>query len=238
MSSSRKLIVNADDFGLSGGVNRGIIEAHENGIVTSASLMVRGAGADEAASYARSHDRLDIGLHIDLGEWTLVAGDWIAVYEVIASDDAAAVETEVIRQVEAFRKLTGRLPTHLDSHQHLHRRPVVANPVGRLAASLGVPLRHVSPIRYCGEFYGQDTDGSDLRSHITVDAIIGVLRGLGSGITEIACHPGYADELPTLYKAERALEVVTLCDPRVRVAIDQERIELTRFSRLATEETR
>ncbi len=63
----RYLIVNADDFGLSFGVNRGIIEAFEHGVVTSASLMVNWIGAAEAAAYARQHPTLSLGLHIDLG---------------------------------------------------------------------------------------------------------------------------------------------------------------------------
>src|SRR5207247_11145801 len=54
----RDLIVNADDFGQSAGVNRGIIEAHERGIVTSASLMVRWPAANEATAYARRHQSL------------------------------------------------------------------------------------------------------------------------------------------------------------------------------------
>jgi len=61
----RRLIVNADDFGLRAGVNRGIIEAHKNGIVTSASLMVNRPYAAEAADYARGHPKLSVGLHFD-----------------------------------------------------------------------------------------------------------------------------------------------------------------------------
>ena len=68
----RAVIVNADDFGLSAGVNRGIAAAFEGGIVTSASLMVRPDAAAEAASYARLHPVLGVGLHIDLGEWVHV----------------------------------------------------------------------------------------------------------------------------------------------------------------------
>ena len=62
MTAAHCLIVNADDFGQSPGVNRGIIEAHEHGIVTSASLMVRWPAAASAAAYAREHARLGLGL--------------------------------------------------------------------------------------------------------------------------------------------------------------------------------
>src|SRR5437867_1616393 len=62
----RLLIVNADDFGYSRGVNRGIVEAYERGIVTSASLMVNRVAAAEAAEYGRDHPELGVGLHVDL----------------------------------------------------------------------------------------------------------------------------------------------------------------------------
>ena len=65
--ADRWLIVNADDLGLSSGVNQGILQAHEQGIVTSASLMVRHQAAPEAVAAAREHPRLGLGLHVDLG---------------------------------------------------------------------------------------------------------------------------------------------------------------------------
>src|SRR4051812_9848181 len=112
------LIVNADDFGLSAGINRGIIEAHERGIVTSTSLMVRGAAAGEAAQYALAHPELSVGLHVDLCEWAHRGGEWLRLYEVVPFDDAAAVAREVARQLDAFRAHIGHSPTHVDSHQH------------------------------------------------------------------------------------------------------------------------
>src|SRR5437762_1183195 len=123
--AARFLIVNADDFGLSAGVNRGIIEAHERGIVTSASLMVRWPAVAAAAAYAREHPALGVGLHLDLGEWEYSNGDWVARYEVVPLDDAAAVAAEAGRQLAAFRGLMGRDPDHLDSHQHVHLRGAV-----------------------------------------------------------------------------------------------------------------
>src|SRR6266566_7386787 len=121
MPAERYLIVNADDFGQSPGVNRGIITGHEQGIVTSASLMVRWAAAAEAAAYGRTHPALSVGLHVDLGEWVYRDETWVALYEVVPLADRAAVTEEVSRQLAAFRRLMGREPTHIDSHQHVHR---------------------------------------------------------------------------------------------------------------------
>lgn len=112
----------ADDFGQSPGVNRGIIEAHENGIVTSASLMTRWLAAGEASLNAREHPKLSLGLHLDLGEWIYRGGSWVPLYTVGALEDESAVEREVYRQVDIFRHLLGRDPTHINSHQHIHMR--------------------------------------------------------------------------------------------------------------------
>src|ERR1700682_6105944 len=115
MSTAKSLIVNADVFGQRAGVNRGIITAHERGIVTSASMMVRWPAAAEAAAYAREHPKLSVGLHLDLGEWSFQEGAWRPLYEVVSMQDAAAVKEEFLRQIEAFRSLVGADPTHIDS---------------------------------------------------------------------------------------------------------------------------
>ena len=110
MSGEKYLIVSADDFGQSPGINKGIIEAHEHGIVTSTSLMTRWLAAGEAAIYAREHPKLSVGLHLDLGEWVCRAGKWTQLYSVIPLDDKSAVEREVSQQFDVFQKLMGRPP--------------------------------------------------------------------------------------------------------------------------------
>jgi hypothetical protein len=73
-AAGKYLIVNADDFGLSPDVNQGIVTAHEQGIVTSASLMVRWPAAAAAGAFGRDHPALSLGLHLDLGECTFRNG--------------------------------------------------------------------------------------------------------------------------------------------------------------------
>src|SRR5215813_10197839 len=121
----RYVIVNADDFGYSQGVTRGIIDAHERGIVTSASFMVRKPNAVDAARYCRSSSTLDVGLHIDLGEWVFRNDKWQPLYQFVDLGDPGAVDKEVSGQVSAFLDLVGRGPTHLDSHQNVHLRDPV-----------------------------------------------------------------------------------------------------------------
>jgi predicted glycoside hydrolase/deacetylase ChbG (UPF0249 family) len=230
--TGQRLIVNADDFGQSHGVNRGIVQAREQGIVTSASLMVRWPDAGHAASYATSTG-LDLGLHIDLGEWKFQDDEWQPVYERVDLDDHEAVLREVRRQAQDFVDLVGRPPTHVDSHQHVHRRPVVLAAVEEVVGHLGAPLREVDErVHYCGTFYGQTFDGEPLAQHISVDALIALLDKLPEGVTELGCHPGMDVVLNTMYRGEREVELNTLCDPRVRTAIDERGIRLCSFAEL------
>ena len=228
--SGRFLIVNADDFGQSPGINRGVIRAHEQGIVTSTSLMVRWPAAVEAAGYCRSTGTLDLGLHIDLGEWTLADEAWVPLYEVVPVEDPAAVDEEVRRQVSVFRALTGRDPTHLDSHQHVHLREACRPVIEEMGRTLGVPVRHLDPqIRYCGDFYGQDRDGSPLPALISAEAMLHIIENLPQGTTELCCHPGEADGLDTLYRSEREQELRVICDPAIRAAAQKAGIRFCSF---------
>ena len=229
------LIVNADDFGLSAGVNAGIIRAHEQGIVTSASLMVRRPAAREAAEYARSRPALGVGLHLDFGEWEYRGGEWVKVYEGAPLDDAKAVAEEVRRQLDAFVALLGHAPTHLDSHQHVHRNGPLRAAVAGLAAELSVPARHLTPgVRYCGDYYGQDEHAATAPGAITAEALVRILGGLPPGVTEMACHPGLDGTLASAYRDERLLEVAALCDPAVKAAVARVNIELRSFAQLLT----
>ncbi len=229
-ADKRYLIVNADDFGRSHGVNRGVIEAHEGGIVTSASLMVLWPAATEAAAYAGEHPDLALGLHFDLGEWVYRDGAWLPAYEVVPADDWPAVADEAARQLAAFRRLLGHDPTHLDSHQHVHLQEPVRSVLSEVAGELAVPLRHFDPrIRYCGAFYGQTGEGLPIPEGISVDALIEIFAALPSGVTELACHPGLDDKLQSTYRSERAEELKALCDPRVRAILAAKDIGLCSF---------
>jgi predicted glycoside hydrolase/deacetylase ChbG (UPF0249 family) len=222
------LVVNADDLGYSAGVNLGIFEAHARGIVTSTSLMVRRPAAEAGA--AGAPPTLGIGLHVDLGEWRYEGGEWRADEAAADCGDREAVAAEVGRQLERFRELVGREPTHLDSHQHVHRREPVRAVVAALGAELGVPVRHESAIRYCGEFYGQTDEGEPLPEQLLPSRLEALLRRLPDGETELCCHPGYADGLRSPYAAEREQELRTLCDPRLSPLLAEERIELVSFA--------
>ncbi len=224
----RLLIVNADDFGRSQGINRGVAIAHEEGIVTSASLMVNRPGAEEASAYAKLHPMLSVGLHVELGEWVYRDGDWEAVNEV-----AGPTEQATRQQLTTFRKLVGGEPTHLDSHQHVHRQGEAATVLTAMASELRIPLRGCDPrIHFCGDFYGQTAKGEQLLGAISVEALVDLLGRLSHGVTELGCHPGVGTDEDLPYGRERSMEVKSLCDPRTRSAIIRYGLELRSFSEL------
>jgi predicted glycoside hydrolase/deacetylase ChbG (UPF0249 family) len=231
LSANRWLIVNADDLGLSSGVNAGIAEAYEHGIVTSASLMVRAAAAPAAAELARDHPQLAVGLHLDVAEWRFEAGEWQLAYARCAPDDPAAVEAECRAQLDAFRELCGRAPTHLDSHQHTHMSEPVASVAARLAAELEVPLRDQG-IRYEGGFYGQSGKGEPYPEGIEPEHLVELIEALPPGGTELGCHPGRGADTGSPYEAERERELHALCDPRVAAAVERAGVELRSFAAL------
>jgi predicted glycoside hydrolase/deacetylase ChbG (UPF0249 family) len=220
---SRLLIVNADDFGASDGVNRGIVHAHDQGLVTSTSLMVRMPAADGAAELARERAGLSVGLHVDLtGEGTPPPAD---------TGDVAACEVEIRAQLQRFEELLGRPPTHLDSHQHVHRFRSLEPVFVRIAAEAGLPLREHSDVRFFPDFYGQWDDGETHPEWIGPENLIRMLDDeIGPGVTELSCHPGWFDpSFDSPYHRERELELRTLCDPVVRRHVDQSDLVLANY---------
>jgi chitin disaccharide deacetylase len=214
------LIVNADDFGMSNGVNRGILDAHRDGILTSASLMVEGSASEEAGDLAMSAPRLSVGLHFVLD------GEGRSFLQ-----DAATAAREIQRQFERFQELLGRLPTHLDTHHDAHREPALLQPLLAVAEESGLPLRGHSRIRHVPDFYGRWDDASH-PEQVSVEGFVRILENeIGEGVSELGCHPGYiGDELRSTYGLERELELATLTSPQLPSALAAQGIELVNFS--------
>ncbi len=153
----RRLIVNADDFGLTRGVNRGIAEAHAHGIVTSATVMANGPAFDDAVRLAQSNPRLGIGCHAVLIDGTpLLGGHEISSLIGRACDlqfrqnlssfalraiggllDARQIEAEATAQIRKLQS-AGLAVSHLDTHKHVHIFPQVLRPLLRAAQACGV----------------------------------------------------------------------------------------------------
>jgi hopanoid biosynthesis associated protein HpnK len=151
----KQLILNADDFGMTLGVNEGIIRAHREGILTSATLMANGEAFDDAVECARANKELGVGCHL-----VLVGGKCVATKDSVASlVDAggnlpdslplfvAKISSGIIRIEEIereFRAQIGRVraagiePTHLDTHKHTHAHPRVMEALGKVAKECGI----------------------------------------------------------------------------------------------------
>ncbi|MFL5832844.1 MAG: carbohydrate deacetylase [Solirubrobacterales bacterium] len=225
----RFLIVNADDLGLSEAVNAGVFAAHRDGIVTSATLMVRQSAAPAAAEGARDHPGLGVGLHVDLGQWDYENGEWIQAYLHCDPDDRDAVEAECRAQVERFRALVGRDPDHLDSHQHVHESEPARGVVEALAAELGAPVRNRA-VRYEGGFYGQSGKGEPFPEGITPERLTELIEALPPGWTEIGCHPAAGPVPTSSYDAERQVELAALRDPGVKNLLNVRNVNLCTYA--------
>ena len=152
----RRLIINADDFGFTAGVNRGIIEAHLRGIVTSSTLMATGRAFEDAVCLSRTTPHLSIGCHIVLidGEPILDAGQLPSLVAsraarfgdnlksfiaraVTGRINEAEIEAETTAQIRKLQS-AGIHVSHLDSHKHTHLFPAVLRPVLRAARACGI----------------------------------------------------------------------------------------------------
>ena len=218
------LIVNGDDFGASRGINRGILEAHQRGILTSTSLLVRRTPwSEEAAQLSRATPDLSVGLHVDLGkELKVTTGSRRWMHE------------ELHQQFARFQELMHRRPTHLDSHHNVHRDPQALSLFLELAAEHGLPMREQPPVRYFSKFYGQ-WGGKTHLEQLSVESLARMLETeINEGFNELSCHPGYVDpDYPTGYSREREAELRTLCDPRIRHALAEQSIRLVSYHDLA-----
>jgi predicted glycoside hydrolase/deacetylase ChbG (UPF0249 family) len=196
--------------------------------------MVRWPAAVEAAAAARARPGLGLGLHVDVGEWVYSGGTWVPLYSVLAPHEAESTDAlvdEVARQFDAFRRLVGREPTHVDSHQHRHLSEPLRTVLTAATTATGIPLRHIDTrVRCCGSFYGQTGKGEPYPEGITADALTRLLKTLPHGITELTCHPGYDADHDSPYKGERAAEVEALCEPAVRSVMASEGIRLISFA--------
>ena len=154
MSEALRLIVNADDFGMTEAVNQGIVEAHESGIVTSVSLMATGSAFEHAVALAKTRPKLAVGVHLTLTEQrpltsgaatSLVAADGrfpahlvqFAGRQVRGKVVLAQVRAELDAQIRKVRD-AGISVSHLDGHQHVHVLPGIAAIVAELAAAHGI----------------------------------------------------------------------------------------------------
>jgi hopanoid biosynthesis associated protein HpnK len=152
----KRLIVNADDFGLTKLVSEGILHAHYHGIVTSTSLMANGEAFEEAIAMAMRAPRLSVGVHLALTQGIPVSPAWEVptlvdargrlyltarqVLNRIVTHRISLREIEIELRAQIAKALRARITlTHLDGHKHLHVLPGISEIVIRLAQEFGIP---------------------------------------------------------------------------------------------------
>lgn len=234
------LIVNADDFNLTEGVSRGILDAHRDGIVTSTTVVVNLPGLERSRDLAGEFPHLGLGLHLNLtfGPPVLPPGRVPSLVDGsgrFVRDPArlrtvgapAEIRAEWAAQVERFKDVFGSRPTHLDSHHHVHRHPRILETALDLAETLDIPLRALTPemaqrIR-ASRLPAVDEMAGDVgpEAFWQPARLVDFLRGLAGGVTELMCHPGYVDDALSVssYCAQREVELRSLCDPRAKDAL-------------------
>ncbi|MCS6951431.1 MAG: ChbG/HpnK family deacetylase [Bryobacterales bacterium] len=244
MSSARRLlIVNADDFGFTRDVNAGILEAHERGILTSATLMATGAAFEDAVQRARSHPSLDVGCHL-----VLVGAPGLpeSLPELVAAVAARRLPLRDILRAQVEKILgAGLQPTHVDTHKHTHLLPWIFRAVAQVAGEFGIrwvrrplPLPGVDSLagRILSRYGLRMTDhfaGFRLTGRLGVPQLVHLIRRLPTGLTELMCHPGRCGEelrrAPTRLKESREQELAALTAPEVREALASSGVRLVSF---------
>ncbi|HYL26496.1 MAG TPA: ChbG/HpnK family deacetylase [Candidatus Nitrosotalea sp.] len=217
------LIVNADDLGASRGINRAVAELYERGVLTSASLMIAMPASSEALRFAERAAKMSVGLHLALTDEN--------AEPLVDFNDAKKCAAVIARQIDNFCDRMGRLPTHLDSHQNVHRDERLRSLFVAAATRHSLPLREHSPVRYFSAFYGQ-WDGEPHPEQIGIESLLLMLKTeLDAEFTELSCHPGHSgSDFVSPYDKEREIELQTLSDPRFLEFLRDNSIRLTNFA--------
>ena len=250
----KKLIVNADDFGRSPGVNAGTLEAHEGGIVTSATVMVLETSAARGIRAAAERaPRMSLGLHFVVTGGGRPAAAAMAVptlapegrfrrrrEDLPAQIPAGEIRAELEAQIGIFQVLARKPPTHLDSHHHAALHPAIAPVFAAVAKARSLPVRASSdearqslraagvrtPDRFFDGFHAEQ---------VSFESLERILEAVPEGVSELMCHPGRVDEqleAGSTYVVEREWEIEVLCDPGIRQRVRALGIELVGFGAL------
>jgi predicted glycoside hydrolase/deacetylase ChbG (UPF0249 family) len=242
--------VNADDYGYTPDVSEGIIAAHNQGIVTSATLMVTAAGFDHAVALARGNPNLGVGCHLTLVGSACIPGmlgplpaslgqlaRWLAAGRLRVEDE---FEAQVGKMIDA-----GLNPSHLDTHKHTYMFPAVAEALGKISAGLNIPWvrrpLHFPVVGSClvlalaqhGCRMADHFVGFRQTGRLEAAELVRIIHELQPGVSELMCHPGYLGSAlrgaPTRLKESRERELQALTSLQVKEAVQQAQVRLTSY---------
>ncbi|SDJ97917.1 chitin disaccharide deacetylase [Sediminibacillus albus] len=247
MNHKRKLIINADDFGLSPGVTAGILYAHKYGVLTSTTAMVNTEFARESLEEAKRYPKLGIGLHfvLDAGRPLSASarslvdqkGDFLTGQSLIESANKQDVKSELEAQLH-FLLEQGIKVTHLDSHHHMHLHiPCALEAMLEVAESYQLPIRAFSDTKLPDQIAAADNFHYDFygEEHVTSDYLLQLCAALQPGVTEIMCHPAFMDtwlEKKSSYQFTRTKELEILTSSRLKEWLKQHKVGLIHYGGL------
>lgn len=242
----KKVIINADDFGMSFGNTIGILYAHDKGIVTSTSCMINMPYAEFALKEAKKYPNLGVGIHLNItvgqaltkGKKSFTDDEGNFINKKLYPDgnphaDKDELYEEWKAQIEKFIKVAHKKPTHIDSHHHVHLLPWHIEVVKKLANEYDLPIRQTLQIDYRYE-YIPFTEAWYGFKNITIEKMQDIILK-SQGNIEIMCHPALIDQElydTTSYSLERMKELSLLCQNSLKEWIDWQNIELINYSDL------
>jgi chitin disaccharide deacetylase len=221
---TRRIILNADDFGYDPAVTRGIARSMREGVVSSTTMIVNSPFSAEAARQAMG---LSIGLHLNLVRFEAISTGQALVEGQVSTLSADFVEHETDAQLARLQTLLGREATHLDVHKHAHQQPAVLEGLVRSARRHGLAVRSISEamraaLRLAGvatnDVFVGEAGASAYWSLETFRARLDELPR--SGVIELMCHPGYSpSDIPSGYAAQREVELATFTSAEARAEL-------------------
>lgn len=229
-----RLILNADDFGYDPAVSLGIVESMRQGVVSSTTLIVNSPWSEDAAGQAEG---LAVGLHLNLVRFESVSQPSRELTER-AVLDLPFVVRETRAQLDRFRALLGRDPTHLDVHKHAHRESSVLNALGIVARERSLAVRSIDAgmraalraagVRTNDAFFG---DASD-EAYWTPERWAGQLDlAPREGVVELMCHPGHRpSHVSSGYGPQREVELATFLSSASREALTSRGLTLSSWA--------
>jgi len=253
----KQLIINADDFNLTPGVTRGILKSHDEGILTSTTVLINLPLEEKTIRELKMRPKLGLGIHLNV----TLAGPVSPVSRIPTllkpggifrrppdyrekPPSVKEIITEYKAQIRLFERRFQKLPDHLDTHHHLHDHLLFFDALASVAKKWKLPIRR-SRIFQWAEFSHQTKSlrspdylfGSlDAQSHWKRTSFLAVAENLPEGTSEIGCHPAFCDvtlrEISS-FREVREEELAVFSDRKLRKTLSQLGIELIRFSDLS-----
>lgn len=227
----KKIFFNADDLGLTHGVNLGIVDCYKKGVVNSASLMTTTPYFEEAVSLIKEHQLENIGLHFNLTEFqpaltthkTIVDEKGVFFRTICDKKNIDLREVAVELEAQYQRAVAaGVVITHFDSHHHVHMSALLKKVFLKMADKYSMPLRKVpngyrNPVKWLKHFllfknhrFYTDSFSSDFYDGAVSTTVLEKIIKNAKGTIEIMCHPGYVDAENGVYDLQRQLEIDVL----------------------------